>query len=409
MRHGPRWRMRTLSCLALGALALSACEAVIGLGAYSEGPAPDGGEAGASKDSGKGHDVTVPTDGGSHDGKVHDASPSDATGQDVAQDAPVCSTDGAASCSTTASCEAFQTSCSTAFCSQGCCAVAHREAGTSCSDAGDVCDDAGVCVQCTAGDHCPSLPCNVATCNGGACTYAPMTADAACAANGGSKCSQAGDCVECLAASDCSEHPCYVATCSSGGACVYSAGNSGGLCGTGGTCNDAGVCNQCNCSPLTALCKVSTCPGCGMANAAPGTPCKSGSATVCNDAGSCVACNVPTDCPAPTKACTIATCVNNMCGEGAANPNTPCNANGGSVCNTTAQCVMCTPSYLHACSGSTPFCSIGGACVECTTSTQCPGSTPYCIAAGTCVQCTSTAQCGLLQNCSAAGVCVPDL
>ncbi len=283
-------------------------------------------------------------------------------------------------------------------------------------------------------------PCNPA--NPGDCT-----APAVCAASGGN----AGACVECTSNAQCAgaKPICNTTT----NACVACNGDNGTgtsfQCPTAGNpwCAPGGACGKCT---SDANCGAGH-PGpfCNTTTGACGNTCfndaECGAGKWCNDLGGvgtgvCQA-KVPNPLPVPGGTCTATVggraCVSGVCDTdnlcGYRNGDGPCNGVDGTVvcrsqvcvlsgpntgkceqcatdancsgatpaCDSSANaCVQCTQTNRTACTGTTPVCSSGDACVACNgdngsgASNACPsGTNPFCEPNGACAKCTSNSDC----------------
>lgn len=130
--------------------------------------------------------------------------------------------------------------------------------------------------------------------------------DTSCDQDGGSFCDDAGRCVECNRIAQCSDdgNECTVAACDVG-ACVTA--NAGGTCdymdGAGicadGVCVDADSCDPYPCQDR-GECVVDQCDPsdglCSYANAPVDTPCNEDGGRVCDGSGDCVGCNHSSQC-----------------------------------------------------------------------------------------------------------------
>ncbi len=194
----------------------------------------------------------------------------------------------------------------------------HRPADALCSD-DEYCNpvasagDSGCepIPECTRAADCPALPCNAPpSCEGGACTYAPISVDPACG----------------------SLDPCTPVYCDEG-ACVTGAPVLCGATEPGGcsipTCHrDAsGRTVTCMDAPRTGPCT-------------PTTPCRTGT---CDADGNCVETNA---CPPPSNACRMPVCVGGGCGEVtlSCGPNASCvvESDGSAACQCAPGWTRCT-------------------------------------------------------------------
>jgi hypothetical protein len=106
---------------------------------------------------------------------------------------------------------------------------------------------------------------------------------------------------------------------------------------TTGACNSPADC------PAANACTVATCIQhvCGTTGAARGTACQSNGGKLCDGAGACVACLAPSDCPASTSSCAQVTCNGGACGANDESAGAACTDHGGRVCDAKGDCVAC--------------------------------------------------------------------
>ncbi len=151
--------------------------------------------------------------------------------------------------------------------------------------------------------------------------------------------------------------------------------------------------------------------------------CTTGAGTACDGvSASCIPCETPTDCPVPAAACIVAVCNGGICATMQAPQNTPCNDDGGKLCDGAGTCVACIVDA--DCGLSMGHCQ-DNVCVAATctnglldgseTSLDCGGSCPSCPNGATCMipgDCTSGVcdvstcrPCGFDADCSAASYC----
>lgn len=162
-------------------------------------------------------------------------------------------------------------------------------AGTTCNqNGGIVCNGAGACVECLTADTCPGqdTDCQTRICSVNKCgfKYAP-----------------AGMPVTGQTSGDC-----QIVTCNGTGSTSTSTDNSDVPGSDNNTCTDETCINGVPSYPNVPLM----------------TPCSQGGGTFCN-AGTCVQCLTSTDCPGTDTECSVRTCNAGMCGNNFTNAGTP--------------------------------------------------------------------------------------
>jgi len=281
------------------------------------------------------------------------------------------------------------TDCDEEFCNGGIPMNPPLQEGTTCADG--VCNGQGECVECNSPTDCTALPpddecqqrscmanvchqvftdagtplavqteddCRTAVCNGtGGTTWELDAADYlddgkecttdSCTSTGqsqnipdpqGTTCGQTGmlycdtdgDCVGCNQVSDCGpDELCGDRTCN-GQQCGWMYSPPAPLDAQHQT---AGDCQQRQCSgsaatPVTVAwtsdvpaddgnpCTIEICNGTTPEHEASpaNTPCNQNGGSYCDSAANCVQCNMASQCPAPPNACLVATCIGNTCG-----------------------------------------------------------------------------------------------
>lgn len=310
-----------------------------------------------------------------------------------------------------------------------------RAAGTDCGS-GKVCDGAGFCGMCTAGQSCtgnPSPGCHVGvtSCTTGTTTCVDGAArppGTVCGTN--QVCTSAGACAACTSGTSCTTNPSACRTgltsCATGTqTCADGAAKPGGTsCGTNQVCNGSGTCVACTagvtCTTNPTRCRVGT-SSCTTGSsqcldtAAPvsaGTIC--GTNQVCNGSGSCVACTASQSCTTNPSVCRTGT---TSCASGASTcvdsgnkaAGTGCGTN--QVCNGSGACVACTAGVVcttnpgAACRYGVTSCATGvSTCVDGSPragGTTC-GTNQVCNGAGACVACTAGNVCFTNANAACA-------
>ena len=338
-----------------------------------------------------------------------------------------------APCSTNPNpCKAGITSCATGT---RMCVDAQVNAGAGASCGTDkVCDGAGSCLDCAAGTACTSNPnpCRVGAvqCASGVPTCGDSSANVSPGTACGSAlvCNSAGTCVSCSAGQPCTGNPnaCKVGvtSCATGAqTCVDSSVDvaAGTSCGAGSVCNGSGGCVGCAagspCATNPNPCKVgvtscatgaSTCVD-SATNRTAGTSC--GASFVCDNNGQCLGCTAGAACTGNPNPCRtgVISCATGaaVCtdGPGAVDGGVSCGTN--QVCSGAGTCVACTEGA--ACTGNTNPCLAGE--TRCATGAPVCGNSVNAVAAGTscgnnlvcagdggCVACTAGAACATNPN-----------
>lgn len=219
---------------------------------------------------------------------------------------------GNKSCTTSADCPVANDACSMATCNDGICGLAPAPVGTPLPDSvvGDckaqACDAAGNIAAINDDSDIPDddNACTTDICKAGVVSHSFIAAGFACSDGNGSMCNGAGACVECILATDCpgQDSACEVRTCVAG------------VCGTAFT--SAGTPSA---SQTPGDCAVMVCDG-------------SGGTTSSAD-------NM--DLPVDGNACTADACMNGVPMNPLLPLNSPCNQNGGKVCDSSGACVEC--------------------------------------------------------------------
>lgn len=352
------------------------------------------------------------------------------TGQCDGTNGQACTYPGSSTVCTPASCSGGNLTTASVCNGAGTCTTSTTNActGNLCAADGTQCANSCTGTSCGTGLYCNSGVCTPTIDDGKTCS-----ADAQCTH---------GHCVSgvCCATACGTCHSCSTGTCS-----LVSPGTS---C-TRGVCDNTGSCNACSqgspctagvnadcqtgstdCSTGQAVCKPANRPPtttCGPAQSCANgieydqAHCLNGicptqttvncPSTGCNAAGTAcnAACNATTQTACGTSCCTSAT---QYCNGTTCQPK----GNDGSGCTAAGQCTSnrCSNGYCCAsgtgcngscCSGSTPNCSSGGTCVQCTQNSQCAAATPKCSAAGACVACTTSSDCSGGKVCTASNQC----
>ncbi len=295
------------------------------------------------------------------------------------------------------------TACKTFTCTSGVCGSNNAGAGTVVANPtvgdcrSDRCDESGNIAANVPDDTDVPFDDNACTndvCSAGVPSHPPVAAGEACSQNGGTKCDGAGGCVQCVAASDCgTDTACMKFTCTDG-VCGTSNVASGHVVAnpTKGDCqsdqcdgNGNIISNASDNSDLPAddgnQCTVATCQNGapGSVPAVAGTPCNQNGGSVCDGSSSCVSCLTEADCPSG-GACQVATCSAGACGFVAAGAQTlPAESQTEGdcevlVCDGTSQ----SPTQVPAQAGTTcnenggSVCDEAGSCVSCLSDTDCP-------------------------------------
>jgi hypothetical protein len=142
-----------------------------------------------------------------------------------------------------------------------------------------------------------------------------------------------------------SGNQCEMAVCTAG-VCSNQPRPVGTACNQGGgtVCDANANCVQClsmvDCPPSGNQCQPAACTSetCTTVQAPQGTPCNQGGGTVCNSSGNCVQCITASNCPPTGNQCVQATCSAGMCGTTFAPAGQACNQ-GGTNCDGNGNCV----------------------------------------------------------------------
>jgi hypothetical protein len=317
--------------------------------------------------------------------------------------------------------------CTDEVCNAGTPSHPNKAANTTCNqNGGSFCSAVGTCVQCNQASQCSGqdTDCQTRTCNSNTCgfNYAPNGTPTSMQTPGDCKenqCNGSGQIVSVAKNSDvpaddgnqCTDDTCVA------GAPAHPAKPADTACSqNGGTvCSAAGSCVQCNqasqCPGQDTDCQTRTCNAnaCGFNFAASGTPtssqlpgdCKENQ---CNGSGQVISVNKNTDVPPDDgNQCTGQTCNNGVPSFPNLPPGTSCNQNGGTVCDSSGNCIVggcndgqkdgtetdtdcggasCGKCGLGKMCGGDSDCQSnvcsGGVCVECVTASQCPGQDTAC-------------------------------
>lgn len=126
--------------------------------------------------------------------------------------------------------------------------------------------------------------------------------------------------------------------------------------GAGVACCEQECAVATDCPGTDSECATRTCTDgvCGMAYASSGTPVSTQiagdcHANVCDGNGEIVSVIDDTDVPATTDDCTAGSCVGGVPGSTPRQAYTPCDSNGGFICDGTGQCVVCLPGDTQPC------------------------------------------------------------
>lgn len=159
-----------------------------------------------------------------------------------------------------------------------------------------------------------------------------------------------------------------------------------------------------DCPAPSKECKVAICTEgiCGFDFKPAMTACTENGGKLCDGAGQCVSCLSEKECPVTDSACVVPVCAGGACDVKPAVASTPCQDNGGKVCDGAGKCVLCAESSDCAdptatlCEGNfytpQPTC-VGGVCVA-GVKTDCLASKLVCTSMG-CDACSADIQCGI--------------
>jgi hypothetical protein len=236
-------------------------------------------------------------------------------------------------------CPASTSPCQTPVCMAGQCQVRNVAAGTLVppQTAGDCkrnqCDGMGngVVVADDSDRPIDGNPCTKDLCTQGVPSNPPEPRDTACSQGGGTRCNGiagAEACVQCNDAGQCpgSDDECRSRVCTPAGQCQTHLSPDGTVLSS----QQLGDCkrNQCNQGNVVSVpdvndrpfdlngCTQDLCTGSSPSNPPEmlGTPCNDDGGSVCNGSRLCVQCNVPGDCPGTDTECHTRTCTSGMCG-----------------------------------------------------------------------------------------------
>ncbi|HWE29692.1 MAG TPA: hypothetical protein VHB97_16900 [Polyangia bacterium] len=122
--------------------------------------------------------------------------------------------------------------------------------------------------------------------------------------------------------------------------------SGGNVCDGNGTCMP-GCASPADCTPITTTaCQANLCNPtvfmCMVEDAPQDTPCNDSGGAVCDGSGACVGCVLSSDCAPSSNPCVVVGCDTMMhtCGTAPAPPNTPCNIDGGTICDGEGNCVQ---------------------------------------------------------------------
>jgi hypothetical protein len=296
-------------------------------------------------------------------------------------------------CSDAAGCPGENTDCQTRTCIDGRCGFTYQPAGfpTTVQTLGDckqnVCDgEGGTTVQNDDADIFDSNDqCVIDYCSSGNPLAIFSPAGSSCATSSGNYCDGQGNCVECVQSPDCPDRPNSTSVCgggffcsiecnfgymscdpSSGNGCEVHLHSDPNNCGTcGNECPPGEECIFGACSGAPAPCSVPAhCPGidtecqsrscidgeCGISFHALGTPISLQTArdcqiNVCDGAGGTTAIPDNEDVPVSTDDCLLGVCNNGVPAMNPIFPGTPCDQDGGSVCDGHGNCVECLEDF----------------------------------------------------------------
>jgi hypothetical protein len=197
----------------------------------------------------------------------------------------------------------------------------------------------------------------------------------------------------CAAPADCPqpENDCQLAACN-GGACSLEPKPEGGLCAQGaGTCDGNGQCNLCE--PGFKACNGSTLLVCGESGTFDDPITCGGDTPYCDPVDpKCVGCFDTSQCVTPgMNPCLAVACLENACVTTLVPDGAACVANGATGVCSDGMCLLCVPGE-QTCSGDTLLtCGPDGVF----DAAPCGGATPLCDpAALACVECLAASDCG---------------
>lgn len=275
----------------------------------------------------------------------------------------------------------------------------------------------GACVACTSSEHCPIPvnPCEVALCEGFACTSVNATRGSPCpggvcsgdgvcwecvpnsagcdgntptvcdangkkrselSCGGSTPFCKEGACTACMTDSQCpaSVESCQIPKCRNDGTCGFDPAANGTSCGAGGSCSN-GLCSSC--VPGTKRCSGNTPVVCDESGTPKtGTPCANPT-PFCSGEGDCVACTLTSQCTAPALSCREAQCSGNVCIAVPAQDGAACGGGQSGTCRS-GECVECTLGERRCKPSSVTtaqFCTGTGRWVD---EPVCTGAAPFC-------------------------------
>jgi Putative metal-binding motif len=328
-------------------------------------------------------------------------------------------------CVSPALCPGQDTECQQRTCTGWICGFGFAASGTLVSNqtSGNCqknqCNGAGGIVSVTDNTDLPNdgNQCTVDTCNNGVPTFNNVAAGTACNQGGGSVCNGVGDCVPCVSASTCpgQDTECQARTCTN-----WVCGISYRPSGTATLSQAPGDCleNQCNgAGTIVSVIKNSDVPNDGkqctvdtcasgtpvFPPASSGTPCNQNGGSVCDGAGQCVQCVIASTCPGQDTECQLRTCTSGVCGFSFAMAGTPAMSQMAGDCKKN-QCNAV--GVIVSVADNTDLPDDSNQCTTDTCNNGAPTFTPavsgktcnqtsghYCDGGGQCVECVSGAQC----------------
>ncbi|NUP05604.1 MAG: DUF4215 domain-containing protein [Polyangiaceae bacterium] len=238
-------------------------------------------------------------------------------------------------CTQASQCPGPDTECQTPTCTTSACGFDYEPDGTPLAAQVDgdcqtaICDGVGAESTEDDDDDLPvdNLDCTLDVCTNGEPTNPLLPTGSPCSDNGGSVCAADGDCVECNVPADCgTTTECRLFSCATEN-CSFTdtAANTPTSVQSTGDCHE----NRCdgNGQSVNAIdnsdvpvdnnqCTLDVCTNGVMSNppAASGTPCNQNGGTVCNGTGQCVQCLTAATCPGPDNDCQTPTCSAGQCG-----------------------------------------------------------------------------------------------